>query len=132
MKIFARSMMAVLAVVSISSLAKADMIFKSEAHPAVQLRLNDDKSAVIETLVPDAPAAIALVRGTWSGENSSLTLSREEGDVCPGYSIELYHDIKLGENQAAVVRAKIEESGSAAHQYCGKMTGLDGTYVRVN
>lgn len=131
MKMFTRSLMVMMAVASVSSLAKADMIFKKDSEPTVRLILKDDKTASIKMMVPDG-GDVTLTEGSLEGENSSLTLQLPEGDVCPSYEIELFHDIKLGENQSAAVRAKVEDTGSAARQYCGNLQKFDGSYTRAN
>lgn len=131
MKFFARSMMLVLAASSLTSLAQADMTFKNDARGDLLMTIKDNGTAEIILILPDG-GKIPMIEGSVVGKDSDLVIQREEGDVCPSVEVQLYHDIKLGENQGAVVRAKIEETGSAAKQYCGDLKKMDGAYSRVN
>lgn len=131
MKLVTRSLMALVAVVSISNIAQADMIFAKNSNPSIRMTIKDDGKASVKLMVPDGHE-IALIEGTAQQNDSGVIISPEEGDVCPALEVKLFHDIKLGENQAAVVRAMVEKSGTAARQYCGKLDKMDGDYTRLN
>lgn len=122
---------AFVAVMSFVGAAQADMVFKKNGDSSVVLTMKEDNTATITKSKPGKKRTrISLIEGRVEGENSSLTIVREEGDVCPSVSVELYHDIKLGENMAAVVRNNYEEAGTAISN-CTNLGVIDGSYSRV-
>jgi hypothetical protein len=120
------------AVMSFTGVAQADMIFQKNGDSSVVLTIKNDSSATI-TKVQAGKKGIktSLIEGKIEGQDSSLVIVREEGDVCPSVSVELYHDIRLGENRAAEVSNQFEEAGTAARQYCADVRVIDGSYTRV-
>jgi|GEM_PF-3424172 hypothetical protein len=120
------------AVMSFTGVAQADMIFQKNGDSSVVLTIKNDRTATItKAQAGKKGIKTSLIEGKIEGQDSSLVIVREEGDVCPSVSVELYHDIRLGENRAAEVRNQFEEAGTAARQYCAEVRVVDGSYTRV-
>jgi hypothetical protein len=115
----------------LSTVASADMTFEKEGNKSIVLTIKKNRTAQITKQNKGKPGATVLIGGRVETQNSLLTILREEGDVCPSVSVELFNDIKLGENQAAEVKNKIEATGTAALKACGNISVMDGTYLRV-
>ena len=120
------------AIMSFAGVAQADMVFQKNGDASVALTIKSDNTASItKAQAANKGIKTSLIEGKVEGQDSSLVIVREEGDVCPSVSIELYHDIKLGENMSAEVRNKFEDAGTAARQYCAEVRVIDGSYSRV-
>jgi len=132
MKYGVRFAAVLVAAISFVGVAHADMVFQKKGDPSVVLTIKNGNTATI-TKAQSGKKGIKtnLIKGKVEGQDSSLVIVREEGDVCPSVSVKLKHDIKLGENMSAKVRNMFEEAGSAARKHCAKVRVIDGSYSRV-
>lgn len=108
------------------------LVYTNDLDPSYVLTIRQDLTANIIHKVKAPNGKITpdtLIEGTWNRfMDNSYEIRREEGDVCPSVSVILLQDGQGRVNQAALVRAKTEDAGSAIRE-CGDVESLNGTYV---